>query len=230
MNVLAIDTSGPVAGVAILKNLKPAYEAVAINHLTHSVNLMPMIQEGLTRSGLTMSEINLIACAAGPGSFTGVRIGISTAKALAHTQKDLACVAVDTLEALAQMPLQGIVCPILDARAGQVYGAIFRNGERLGNDQIEKVEDFLSMIHDNTEPVWFIGDGVTPCKEKIISILNDRARFVPEHMNHLRPLSVAYVGLEKRDHAVDYLSLQPFYLRAPQAERERAQRKAANDK
>lgn len=227
MNVLTIDTSGPAAGVAVLRDSRLAYEAVAVNRLTHSVNLMPMVEEALLRAGLAMDQIGLIACVAGPGSFTGVRIGISAAKALAHA-KGIPCVAVNTLEALAQIPLDGLICSILDARAGQVYGAVFKNGKRLMPDIAEKIEVFLENLPVSDSPVWFVGDGAEPCREKIEKALSDRAHFLPEVLNHLRPSVAAALGMQKKDEAVDYLALEPYYLRAPQAERERARREAAH--
>ena len=100
MNLLAVDTSGPVAGVAVLKDGEVAYEGAAVNRLTHSVNLMPMIEEALGRAGLDVSEIGLYAAVTGPGSFTGVRIGVSAVKGMAHGAGK-PCVGVDALEALA---------------------------------------------------------------------------------------------------------------------------------
>ena len=132
MNILAVDTSGPVAGVAVLRDGEIAYEGAAVNRLTHSVNLMPMIEEALGRAGLDVSEIDLYACVTGPGSFTGVRIGVSAVKGMAHGAGK-PCVGVDALEALASGVCMNdmLLCPIQDARAGQVYGAAFLPGCRL---------------------------------------------------------------------------------------------------
>ena len=129
MNLLAVDTSGPVAGVAVLKDGEVAYEGAAVNRLTHSVNLMPMIEEALGRAGLDVSEIGLYAAVTGPGSFTGVRIGVSAVKGMAHGAGK-PCVGVDALEALAAGACltDALICPIQDARAGQVYGAAFLAG------------------------------------------------------------------------------------------------------
>lgn len=223
MNVLAIDTSGPVAGVAVLKEGKLAYEAIAINKLTHSVNLMPMVEQGLINAGVAMDEIGLVACVTGPGSFTGVRIGVSAAKAFAHA-KNIPCVAVDALEALAQMPFEGVICPILDARAGQVYGAAFEKKERLMADAAMKLKDYLEVIQPMGERFLFVGDGVEVHRGAITETLFEKAAFLPEHMNHLRPGAAAYLGLSKQEMWMDYLQLEPMYLRAPQAEREREAR------
>ena len=100
MNVLALDTSGPVAGVAVASEGLIRYEAAVRNGLTHSVNLMPMMEEALTRSGLALKDMDLIAVTVGPGSFTGVRLGVEAAKATAHVL-DIPCLGVDALEATA---------------------------------------------------------------------------------------------------------------------------------
>ena len=129
MKLLAIDTSGPVCGVAVLEDGRILYEGAAVNKLTHSVSLMPMVEEALNKCSTDISEIELYAAVVGPGSFTGVRIGVSAVKGMAHGAGK-PCVAVDALEALAWgvslMP--DLICPIQDARAGQVYGAAFQPG------------------------------------------------------------------------------------------------------
>ena len=144
MNILAMDTSGPVAGVAVLNDETVVYEACAVNKFTHSASIMPMVEEAFIHSGLSLEQMDRLAVVVGPGSFTGVRIGVSTVKALAHGA-NIACVGVDALEALAgSVPyFDGIVCPIQDARAGQVYGAAFLPGTipaRLMEDQALKLE------------------------------------------------------------------------------------------
>lgn len=126
MKLLAVDTSGPVCGVAVLIDGRICFESMTQNKLTHSVNLMPMIDNALTSCGLRPEGLDRIAVVTGPGSFTGVRLGVSTVKGLAHGAH-VACVAVDALEAMAHSAgmFDGVVCPIQDARAGQVYGAAF---------------------------------------------------------------------------------------------------------
>ncbi len=230
MNILAIDTSGPVAGVAVLKDGEVAYEAAAVNKMTHSVNMMPMIEEALTRSGLDVSDIGLYACVTGPGSFTGVRIGVSAVKGLAHGAGK-PCVGVDALEALSMSVCMTdmLLCPIQDARAGQVYGAAFEQGmppKRALPNMAEKLGEFLRKALEaaGEKKLLFVGDGVKPHRKAIEEILGDRAVFAPAHMSYLRPASVAVLAGLYQDQAVDYLTLMPVYLRAPQAERERARK------
>ncbi len=228
MNILAVDTSGPVAGVALLAGDQIVYEGMAVNRFTHSVNLMPMVEEGFERTALTLPDIDLFACVTGPGSFTGVRIGVSTIKGMAHGAKK-PCIAINALEALASnlYDSHALLCPIQDARAGQVYGAVFASGmppARLMEDQAIKLPDFLKnalSLAKEGQPLCFVGDGVPVHRQAIIDTLGNQALFAPAHLGYLRPASVAMLALSHEDQATDYLSLQPHYLRAPQAERAR---------
>ena len=230
MNLLAVDTSGPVAGVAVLRDGAIAYEAAAVNHLTHSANLMPMIEEALSRAGLDIADIDLYAAVTGPGSFTGVRIGVSAVKGMAHGAGK-PCVGVDALEALAASLClsDALLCPLQDARAGQVYAAAFLPGlppRRVLPNMAEKLDVFLDQALAAAEgrPLCFMGDGVAPHQQAIRDRLGERAVFTPAHLRYLRPASVAMLAALHADDAVDYLTLMPVYLRAPQAERERARR------
>lgn len=230
MNLLCIDTSGPVCGAAVIRDGVVAYEASAVNRLTHSVNLMPMVQEALLRSGLTVPQVDVYAAVTGPGSFTGVRIGVSTVKGLAHGA-GRPCVGVDALEALAASicAADGLICPLQDARAGQVYAAAFHPGlppVRVLPDMAEKLDAFLEMALEKAgdKPLLFTGDGVKPNRAAIEARLGERAVFPPAQHSFLRPAAAAMLAWEKREQAVDYLTLMPMYLRAPQAERERARK------
>lgn len=234
MNLLAVDTSGPVAGVAVLRDGEIAYEGAAVNRLTHSVNLMPMVEEALGRAGLDVADVDLYAAVTGPGSFTGVRIGVSAVKGMAHGAGK-PCIGVDALEALAMgvCTTDALLCPIQDARAGQVYGAAFLPGlppVRMLPNMAEKLPAFIeqALAVAGERKLMFLGDGVKPCKQAIIDLLGDRAVFAPAHMSYLRPASVALLADLRKDEAVDYLTLMPVYLRAPQAERERARKLGGN--
>lgn len=230
MNLLAVDTSGPVAGVAVLRDGEIAYEGAAVNRLTHSVNLMPMIEEALGRAGLDISDIDYYTAVTGPGSFTGVRIGVSAVKGMAHGAQR-PCIGVDALEALAAgvCMTDALLCPIQDARAGQVYGAAFLPGMppvRRLEDMAQKLSVFVEKAMEVADGrrLCFLGDGVKTYRRAIEELLGDRAVFAPAHMSYLRPAAVAALADLHRDRAVDYLTLMPVYLRAPQAERERARR------
>lgn len=230
MNILAVDTSGPVAGIAILKDGCVTFEETVVNKLTHSANLMPMIDAALTRTGMTLRDMHRLAVVVGPGSFTGVRIGVSTVKGLSHGS-GIPCVAIDALQAMAAgVPyFDGIVCPIQDARAGQVYGAAFTAGEvptRLLADTPLKLEDYVAQVKSLGERLCFLGDGMPVHRARLAELLGDQAIFASPNVSYLRPASVALLAAQPDAQELDYLTLMPLYLRAPQAERNRALQEA----
>lgn len=234
MMVLAVDTSGPVCGVAIADGARVLYEAAAVNHFTHSVNLMPMVDQALAHTGLALSDMGLLAAVTGPGSFTGVRIGVSTVKGLAHGA-NLPCMGVNALEALAlgAGDAGALLCPLQDARAGQVYGAAFLAGMppvRQMEDVALPLSDYLARalaLAGPDRPLCFVGDGAAAQREALATALPERAVFPPAHLSYLRPAAAALLALARQAEAGDYLALSPRYLRAPQAERARAQKMKA---
>jgi tRNA threonylcarbamoyladenosine biosynthesis protein TsaB len=224
MILFCLDTSGPVAGAALIRDGAVRYEGMAVNAFTHSQSILPMAEEAYRRTGLVISDTDYFAVTVGPGSFTGVRIGVSTVKALAHVLGK-PCIAVDALEAMAAgvQPFSGVICPIQDARAGQVYGAAFRGGtlERLLPDEPLKLEAYLEKVSAFGQPMLFLGDGMPVHQDAIQSILGDRALFAPAHLAFLRPAAAAFLAWNKREQAVEYKDLSPLYLRPPQAERQK---------
>ncbi len=231
MILLCVDTSGPVAGAALLENGVVRYEATAVNAFTHSQSILPLIEEAYVHTGLTVEGTDFFAVTVGPGSFTGVRIGVSTVKGLAHAA-DKPCIAVDALEAIAAgvMPFDGVICPIQDARAGQVYGAAFSGGtlKRLLPDEPIALPDYLKKVSGFQKPMLFLGDGMPVHKEKIKEALGDQARFAPPHLAYLRPAAAAYLAAGKTNEAVSCRELKPLYLRPPQAERQKNLKEAAH--
>lgn len=235
MIVLAVDSTAVCATAAacLFENDRLVTYALTTskNGLTHSETLLPIADGVLRLLGKQMDEVGLFAVSAGPGSFTGVRIGVSTVKALAHAANN-PCVAVDALEALAAnvTAFDGVVCPILDARAQQVYGAIFRRGERLTEDTVEKLTLFLDRVEATGENALFLGDGAPGFEAAIRERLGDKAHFAQPQHNGLRAGSACALAarrLEAGETPLDYITLLPLYLRAPQAERERAAREGA---
>ena len=219
MKLLAIDTSGPVCGVAVAEDSRILSEMTVLNKRTHSANLMPMIETVLQNAGTTLAGIDKIAAVTGPGSFTGIRIGISTVKGLAHGANK-PCVAVDALEALAVGvgAFDGVVCPIQDARAGQVYGAAFRDGERKMADAAIRLEDYVDAIKAYGDRFLFAGDGMEVHRERLKELLGENALFAPSHLSFLRPSAVALLAM-KSETELDYLAMMPYYLRPPNAEK-----------
>ncbi len=227
MNLLAIDTSGPVCGVAVMSGDRVLCEHMTQNRLTHSVNLMPMVDGALTASGLSLAEMDHLAVVVGPGSFTGVRIGVATVKGLAQGSGK-PCIGVNALEALAASAgrFDGVVCPIQDARAGQVYAALFAPGEdrpiRLWPDEPIAVEELAGRLRKDGRAVLFLGDGMPVHRLRLEAALGAQASFALPHFAFLRPAAAAYLASRMTDQAVDYNALMPLYLRAPSAERNKA--------
>lgn len=225
MTILTLDTSGPVCSVAILKDGSLRYEARAVNQLTHSRNLMPMLDEAFSRSGVTKAEITHIAAVVGPGSFTGVRIAVAAAQGLARGLS-IPCLAVNALEAMANaVPLKDtLVCPLRDARAGQVYAALFRGGARAMEDSALKLDELLGQLAERKEPVFFLGDGAAVYHERIVSVLGEQAIIAPPHLLQSGAAAAAALASRKTDEGLEPGELMPLYLRAPQAERLRAEK------
>ena len=235
MNILMIDTSGPACGVALSRDGKIVCELELTSGMTHSQRMMPMVDSALSLSGMTIGEIDLFGAVVGPGSFTGVRIGVSTVKALAHASGK-PCGGVDALEALAANAtgFDGVVCPILDARAQQVYGAMFEAGfppVRRMEDEAMKLTEYLDRVEAMGKRALFLGDGAAAFETLIRERMGEKAVFAPMQHAGLRAAS-ALALLAYRAQAgeamEDGFSLLPLYLRAPQAERERAAREAAS--
>ena len=224
MRLLAVDTSGLVCGVAVLDGEKVLSEYAVQNRYTHSVSLMPMVDLSLKSAGTCLEEMDALAVVTGPGSFTGVRIGVATVKGLAHGSGK-PCIAVNALEALAfstgALDRKEPVCPMQDARAGQVYGACFSGGKRLMEDLPLRIEDYLDRIRELHEGPWlFTGDGMTAHRNRILEIMGDGARFPEAPFCWLRP-SAAGMLAQVKGEPTDYLNLKEYYLRPPNAEKNR---------
>lgn len=234
MKVLGIDTSSNVASAAVIDDDKIIAEFTLNLNKTHSQLLMPMIDNMLSACECDIKDIDLFAVAVGPGSFTGLRIGIATAKGLAH-----ACgkkiVPVGTLEALAyNLPYaEHIIVPIMDARREEVYtgGYIwdedgFREIEEPHAAPLAECLDGCGELLD----VIFVGDGVPVYKEKIVQRLGERALFVPAGCSLQRGASVAALGLKNKEKALECEKICPVYIRKSQAEREYEEREKKESK
>ena len=236
MLILAFETSAKAASVALHDGEKLLAESYQNTGLTHSQTLMVMAEDALKQCGKTAQDVTAVAVAEGPGSFTGVRIGVSTAKALAHAAGK-PCIGVDALEALAANieAFDGVICPILDARAMQVYGAMFEAGNlpvRLMEDEPMKLADFLDRVEKTGRRVLFLGDGAPVFEQTIRARLGEKASFAAPQNHFVRAGSAcaaaaAHIAQQGEDALCDYVNLLPLYLRAPQAERERAAKEAA---
>ena len=229
MKILAVDTSSNVASAAIVDGEKLVCESILNNKLTHSQTLMPMIDEVFKKSELHPDDIDLFAVSNGPGSFTGLRIGVTTIKGLAHACKKPVC-GVNTLEALAyNLPFcPHIIAPIMDARREQVYNAFYKweNGvlKEVESPRAISLEECLEELLKIGEKVVFLGDGVPVFREKITDKLKENALFAPQLACTQRASCVAECAKNKE--AINYGQLAPEYLRKSQAEREAEEREA----
>ena len=222
MKLLMVDTSGPVCGAAVLDGERVLSEMTCQNRNTHSASLMPMVEHCLEGAGRTLADMDALGVVTGPGSFTGIRIGVATVKALAHGSGK-PCIGVDALEALAYGAgaghWAGLICPLQDARAGQVYGAAFRKGERLMPDTPMALSDFLGQAAGmDGGRILFCGDGADAHRQAIAGSLGDRAVFAPGPFRFLRPSAAGMLAGEKGI-LTDYLNLKETYLRPPNAEK-----------
>ena len=230
MKILALETSAKAASVALLDRGKLLGEYYQNTGLTHSQTLMVMAEDLLKSCNLTAKDVEAVAVAAGPGSFTGVRIGVAAAKGFAWGA-EIPCYGVSTLEAMALGlgVYQGYVVPAMDARRNQVYTAIFyaEKGEltRIEADMAISLAELGEKIKIFEEPVFLVGDGAVLCynmlQEKVAGLV-----LPSEHRIHQRASGVALIAQERMDAGLpgDGNSLTPNYLRLSQAERERLAR------
>lgn len=237
VKVLAIDTSSMVASAAIMDKEKLVAEYVINHERTHSEQLMPIIEELLENCRISIREIDAVAVASGPGSFTGLRIGAATAKGLAHAHNKK-LIGVPTLDGLAfNLPYcQGIICPIMDARRNQVYTALYKWARgsfyKLKPHAAMALSELLEELKTGEEAVVFLGDGVPVHREAIKDMLGERARFAPGNADRQRASSIAALAMEalKRGEGGSGDDFVPFYLRKSQAEREYQKKHGGEDR
>ncbi|MGN0399687.1 MAG: tRNA (adenosine(37)-N6)-threonylcarbamoyltransferase complex dimerization subunit type 1 TsaB [Blautia sp.] len=231
MKILAIDSSGLVASVAVVEDDVLIAEYTMNYKKTHSQTLMPMLEEVKKVISLDLSSIDAIAVAAGPGSFTGLRIGSATAKGLGLAL-DKPLIGVPTVDALAYNLYDTgdhtLICPIMDARRQQVYTGLYRfenhSLKTVKEQEALPVAELLKEVNERGETVIFLGDGVPVYKEIIQEQCRVPYSFAPAHLNRQRAGAVASLAekyfLEgKLETAAEH---KPEYLRMSQAERERA--------
>jgi tRNA threonylcarbamoyladenosine biosynthesis protein TsaB len=222
MKVLALDTATRSCSVAVVVDGKPASEMSAVSKRTHSVHLMTMIREVLALADLDLKDIEAVAVTVGPGSFTGLRIGISTAKGLAFAAGK-PCIGVSSLEALAVecLPWPDRICVLMDARKGDVYTAVFQESDgrldRIGEERVVAPETLLRTI---SSPHLFVGDAVPLYEKQIRTIVAENARWAPRSRLYPKASCVAWLAADRLASAVvdgvDHLV--PRYIRQSDAE------------
>ena len=230
MKILALETSAKSVSAAVVENGVPLAYTYQHTGLTHSRTLMPLVDAMLQNADLTLEEMDLLAVSAGPGSFTGLRIGVSALKGLAWAA-DKPCCGVSTLEAMAQN-VRHMDCDIIcamDARRHQVYNAVFRaaNGtlERLTPDRAIALEELAEELKNNQNAKIIVGDGAQLCYNYLLE-QGIVCRLAPPQLVMQSAVGVALSAQEMADcgHTTNARDLIPVYLRLSQAERERLAR------
>lgn len=227
MKILAVDTSSMVASVAILENTTLLAEYSVNNGKTHSQKLMSMIRGLMEDLGLKPRDMDVYAAASGPGSFTGLRIGVTTVKAMAYAaEKPVA--GVVTLDGLAYniAPCDFLLCPMLDARNNQVYTALYKWEK---NNQVKVTEymgidikELARLIKGRNQEALFLGDAVDIHRDFLMSELKEKCHFAQGNLNMARASSIGSLAFAKASAGKleDSFDMVPFYLRKSQAERE----------
>lgn len=227
MKILAVESSAKAASAAIWEDGRLLSEAYVNVGLTHSQTLLPMVRSVFEHAGLTIGEIGGFAVSHGPGSFTGIRIGVSAVKGMAQGL-GRPCFGVSTLEALAYnvKHMNGTVFSLMDARCNQYYTAAFSCSggriTRLTEDEALTHEEFSNRVSKYETPLIFVGDGALPCYNKLEENRKKGIILAPEQLRYARASSVAEAAEEALLRGgVPAAELRPRYLRLPQAERER---------
>ena len=239
MKILAIDTSAVIASAALCEDETPIAVYSQKAGLNHSGTMLPIVKNILDNTGTTIDDVDILAVSAGPGSFTGIRIGIATIKGLGFGKNKI-CIGVSTLEAMARniaaFATDALICPVMDARRGQLYNAIFEwhSGEliRLAPDRLIDAKDLATELAAYDKPVYFTGDGYDIMARMLLPF----HRETPKNARWQSGYGVAMAALHTYETAEDKSVftdklLRPEYLRLPQAEREaneRAEREKQN--
>ncbi len=224
MKILAIDTSAVTASAAVLEDGALITATELRSKMTHSQTILPMVENMLKNAALSLKDIDVAAVNVGPGSFTGVRIGVAAVKGFCFAD-DIPCAAVSTLESMAYnflgLPEKQTVCAVMDARCGQVYTATFEVGDavtRLTPDEAISIEELGNRLKKTEKSVILVGDGAKLCYttlEKVVPNLY----LAPDHLRYQNAIGVAAAAYHSAERC-DAAALQPVYLRLPQAERE----------
>lgn len=224
MKLLAIETSGKLCGACILENSKIIDKLELNNGLTHSESLMPLIQELLEKNSLKISDFDAFVCDIGPGSFTGIRIGVATVKAFVDCFEKIQYTGISSLEALAfNSNNNGLICSIIDAKNDNCYYALYNLND---NNYIEILPPIAASINEmlnclskySDKSITFVGDGVSSYKN-IINENIQNAEFLSDDLNNIKTSNLALAGFN-RIYSNNTLELSPMYLKKPQAQRQ----------
>lgn len=230
MLILAFESSAKAASVALLQEDRLLGEYYQNCGQTHSRTLLKMAEDLLENCGLTPEDITAVACAAGPGSFTGIRIGMAAAKGFAWG-RELPCIGVSTLEAMAYQAssFEGLVICAMDARRDQIYHGVFSWEQgvlrQCREDCAVSLEEVAQMLKNEKKPKIIVGDGALLCYNSLQKTVSNCV-LAPEQLRHQRASGVALAARDRLigGTCVDTALLSPNYLRLSQAERERNER------
>lgn len=223
MKILSIETSGKVCAVALLEDEKLIKEEIIEDENTHSVKLMPLVDKLLSETKTIISDIDLFACDIGPGSFTGIRIGVSTIKAFLDVTNKKA-VGISSLEALAyNLETDEIVCSLIDAKNENVYCGFFKkeNGIYNKTDDLifDNINNIIELAKNKNKKIIFVGNGSIGYKDVIESKIEKAEVISDEETNKLNARNIALAAYYKSNEAVNSNGLVPMYLRKSSAER-----------
>ena len=227
MKILALETSAKAVSAAVVEDGVPLASAYQNLGLTHSVTLMPLVDTMLKNAGLQLQDIGCVAVAHGPGSFTGLRIGVSAAKGLAWTL-DVPCCGVSTLEGMAQNAamFNGLIICAMDARRSQIYHALFscKNGviTRVSSDRAIGLDELCKELQPQTDDKMVVGDGASLCHTYLTEHGIDCRLAPPESvMQNAVGVGLVACRMAAKGETISPRDLVPIYLRLSQAERER---------
>ena len=235
MKILSIDTASDICGVSILENENLICNLDSNTGKTHSENLMPMIENAFSQSVLTLNDIDLLVCDKGPGSFTGIRIGVATVKAFSDSC-NIPSVGITSLESLAYntkniLLNNACVCSIIDCKNDNCYFALYQKKDEVFDEliepQSENIDSILSILdsyyYDNFEnvqnnPITFIGDAAKIYKSKINNTFSN-AKFLDSDIDDLNSYSLGIAGLVHYNSNINIGNILPLYLKKPQAQK-----------
>lgn len=220
MKILSVETSGKVCSVALTEDNNLIEEELIEDENTHSVKLMPLVDKLLKKTSINIKDIDLFACDIGPGSFTGIRIGVSTIKAFLDVTNKKA-IGVTSLEILAQnVKEDGIVCSLIDAKNKNVYCGMFEKKqedlEQIEDLKFDNIDNIINSAKNINKKIFFVGDGSTTYKDMIECEL-ENAKVLED--GKLNAKNIGIIAFRKKEQAVDTHNLKPLYLRASNAER-----------
>ena len=232
MKILSIDTASNLCTVAILEDKSCIKEIIVNDARNHSEKIMPVIEQTLQEAGLTLHDIDLIVCDKGPGSFTGIRIGVGTVLAF-QDSLNIPCVGISSLEAIAyNIPQDGLICSLIDAKNNNVYYGLFKHSaneySQIGTLEFKTINDAISTLKsqlDQNTPIYFVGDGAIVNKTLIETNITN---CIFTEKNNLSSYSLGIAGYNTYMQEGN-TSVMPLYLRKSQAERAREEKRKRSE-